>query len=73
MIDAYGVSTPLDPYVVLSMDMCLSTDKENDKMCSVPYLVAVGSLMYVSMATQPDITFVTNKLSQFNANPGFSH
>ena len=73
MIDAYDVSTPLDTNVVLCMDMCPSTDKEKDQMHCVPYLAAVGSLMYALMATWPDITFVTNKFSQFNASPGFSH
>ena len=42
-------------------------------MQKIPYLAGVGSLMYVSMATRPDITFATNKLSQFNSNPGLAH
>ena len=73
MTDAYGVSTPLDPNVVLSTDMCPSTEKEKGEMCDIPYLAAVGSLMYASMATHPDITYATNKLSQFNSNPGLPH
>ena len=42
-------------------------------MCDIPYLAAVGSLMYVSMATHPDITYAMNKLGQFNSNPGLPH
>ena len=30
-------------------------------------------LMYASMVTRPDITYATNKLSQFNADPGLPH
>ena len=73
MTDAYGVSTPLDANVILSTDMCPSTEKEKCEMHNIPYLAAVGSLMYASMATRPDITYVTNKLSQFNSNPGLPH
>ena len=73
MTDAYGISTPLDPKVILSTDICPSTEKEKDKTCNVPYLATVGSLMYVSMATCLDITYATNKLSQFNSNLGFCH
>ena len=70
MTDTYGVSTPLDPNVVLSTAMSPTSDKEKVKMRNVPYLAGVGPLIYTSMATQPDITFATNKLSQFNLNPG---
>ena len=42
-------------------------------MLGIPYLAGIGSLMYASMATRPDITYATNKLSQFNADPGLPH
>ena len=42
-------------------------------MKGIPYLAGVGSLMYASMATWPDITYATNKLNQFNADPGLPH
>ena len=45
MTDAYGVSTLLDPNVILFTDMCPSTEKEKDTMCDVPYLATVGSLI----------------------------
>ena len=32
-----------------------------------------NSLMYVSMATHPDITYTTNRLSQFADDPGTTH
>ena len=73
MEDSYGVSTPLDPHVVLSKSMSPTSDVEKQRMRPIPYLAGVGSLMYVSLATRPDITFATNKLSQFNSNPGQAH
>jgi len=42
-------------------------------MCSVPYLSAVGSLMYLAVGTCPDIAFAVGALSRFNANPGEVH
>jgi Reverse transcriptase (RNA-dependent DNA polymerase) len=73
MEDSYTVSTPLDPNVTLDKSMSPQSDEERKKMKGIPYLAGVGSLMYASMATQPDITYATNKLSQFNADPGLPH
>jgi hypothetical protein len=68
--ESYRISTPLDPNVVLSKDLCPQMDAGCREMKKIPYLVGVGSLMYASMATRPDITYTTKKLSQFSANPG---
>ena len=43
------------------------------QMKKVPYREAVGSLMYATVATHPDITFAISTLSQFLENPGFVH
>ena len=51
MTKSYGVSTPLDPNIVLSTTMSPTSDEEKVKMRNVPYLAGVGSLMYASMAT----------------------
>ena len=42
-------------------------------MSKVPYREAIGSLMYASVATCPDITFAVSTLSQFLDNPGDIH
>ena len=73
MSDCFGICTPLDPNVILTKSMGASSDGEKEQMKKIPYLASVGSLMYASMATRPDITFSTNKLSQFNSNPGLPH
>ncbi len=41
------------------------------RMAKVPYCKAIGSLMYASVATHPDISFTT--LSQFLENLGEAH
>ena len=42
-------------------------------MRKVPYREAIGSLMYVAVATRPDISFAVSTLSQFLENPGEVH
>jgi hypothetical protein len=42
-------------------------------MKKVPYREAIGSLMYASVATRPDITYAVSTLSQFLENPGEAH
>ena len=37
------------------------------------YSQIIGSLMYLSGATRPDISFVVSKLSRFTSNPGDDH
>jgi hypothetical protein len=47
-----------------------STTKEIATMCHVPYHKAVGSLMYATLDTQPDICFAVQSVSRFNSKPG---
>ena len=42
-------------------------------MRKVPYHEAIGSLMYASVTTGPDISFAVTTLSQFLENPGVGH
>ena len=53
--------------------MSPKSDEEQKKILGIPYLAGIGSLMYASMVTWPNTTYATNKLSQFNANPGLPH
>ena len=42
-------------------------------MQRVPYRQAIGSLMYLAVATRPDIAFTVSILSRFLDNPGDTH
>jgi len=42
-------------------------------MKSVPYLAAVGALMYLATSTHPDIAYTVGCLARFNSNPGIAH
>src|SRR5215472_2982159 len=63
----------MDPSVKLSVAQCPTSSKEIEEMCSIPYLQAVGSLMYLAVATRPDIAYAIGVLARFNKNPGMAH
>ncbi|GKA04049.1 hypothetical protein Tco_0676830 [Tanacetum coccineum] len=39
-------------------------------MQNIPYVSAVGSIMYAVRCTRPDVAFAQNKTSRFQQNPG---
>ena len=64
---------PMIPSVSYSKDDSPSLQQDAAHMHKVPYCEAVGSLMYASITTHPDITFAVSTLSQFLENPGEAH
>ena len=62
MTDSKPVQTALDPNVKLLKPESSS----NDDMKLYPYRELIGSLMYLAVATRPDIAYAVNFLSQFN-------
>ena len=42
-------------------------------MRNIPYHESVGSLMYASLGTRPDITYAVQTVSRFSKNPGQAH
>ena len=71
--DVNPVSTPMDPSIKLSSDMCPTSSKDLEEMKSIPYLQAVGALMYLAISTRPDISYAVGVLARFNKNPGMAH
>jgi hypothetical protein len=50
-----------------------ATDEELEEMKEIPYMEAIGSLMYLSVCTRPDISFAVSHLSRYSQNPGPKH
>ena len=71
--NAKPVSTPMELGLMLSVTQCPKTLFEINEMKSMPYKVAVGSLMYAAIGTCPDIAFAVSLLGQFMHNPGKPH
>ena len=55
------------------MQQSLDTKFAQDAMTAFPYRQLIGSLMYLMVATWPDLTFSLSKLSKFNNGPGRAH
>ena len=63
--DAKPLAIPMDPNISFSKDQCPTTADEIARMRRIPYREAIGSLMYASVGTRPDISFAVSTLSQF--------
>lgn len=71
MQDSKPVSTPMDANTKLNT--LKSTKEEQEKELEIPYQEAIGSLIYASQISRPDISFAVNALSSFNRNPSKAH
>ena len=67
------VSTPMDPNTRLTSAQSPSTTEKLGAMRNISYHEAVGSLMYATLGTRPDICFAVQTVSRFNSKPGLAH
>jgi len=61
-------STPLPAGLSLSIEDCPSTPEEVEEMAKVPYREALGAIMWLQVATRPDLSYTINVLSRFAQN-----
>ena len=73
MVECKCVSTPLELGCHLNSSQQLVADIDLDKMIDNPYRSAIGSLMYLSTCTMPDIAAAVSELSRYSQNPGVAH
>ena len=73
MSDAKPVTTPMITGMFYSKRDSPSSQSDMAHMQKVPYCETIGSLMYTTIATRPDIAFAVSLLSQFLNNPGEAH
>jgi hypothetical protein len=52
---------------------CLKNQYEKNKTKSIPYALAIGSIMYDQVCTRPDLAFTTEMLGRYQKNPGIDH
>ena len=64
-------SIPMDPVAgaALSMGQSLDTKSTRDAMAAFPYRQLIEYLMYLMVATRPDLAFSPSKLSKFSKRP----
>ena len=63
----------MEPGLKLSQSRAPSTPEEIAQMKNMPYTSAVGSLMYLTVATCPDIAYAVGVVCRFTQNPGLAH
>ena len=69
MENAHRESAPIDAHVKLDLAESRGGREVNPK----DYQVIVGSLMYIELATRPDISYAVSALSRYNSCPFTSH
>ena len=73
LTNAKPVHTPMEPNVAFSNQQSPGTPNQVAKMRGVPYSEAIGSVLWPTVVSRPDITFTVGILSQFIQNPGQAH
>ena len=73
MSDCKPISTPMDPGLSFTSSMSPVSPEDKAAMQSIPYLSAVGSLIYLATTTRPDISYAVGALGRFSSNPGMEH
>ncbi|MBW0549173.1 hypothetical protein O181_088888 [Austropuccinia psidii MF-1] len=77
LLEIYGMTnckhtvTPLIPN--MHLEAASRTDQEEFASLKINYQSAVGSLSYLSTATQPYLSYSVSTFSQFLENPGLQH
>lgn len=68
MSDAHPKTVPMSPSTKL-----VKTDDNQLDVSKVPYRELVGSLLYLSICTRPDISYAVGALARHMANPSSEH
>ena len=71
LMDANPVSTPMDPNVKFEMNVKKDDDRseaKEDPKLGHSYAQLIGSLMYLALASRPNIAYAVNRLAQFTSN-----
>ncbi|KAJ9544159.1 hypothetical protein OSB04_023866 [Centaurea solstitialis] len=64
---------PMQHGIVLSKTQCPVSSQDQDKMKSVPYASAIGSIMYAMLCTRPDVAYSVSVTSRYQQNPDEPH
>ena len=67
------MKTFMVPGTNLSIFMALVLTEDKEYIKKVPYISAVSSLLFLALATYPDIAYTISVLYCFNSNPGIAY
>jgi hypothetical protein len=57
----------------LNLTRSLATEQDIERMSTIPYASAIGSIMYVTLCTRPDVALVVSMTNRFQSNPWMEH
>ena len=69
--DIKSISTSLAPYFKLKATMSSTTVEEHEYMTRVPYVSAVGNLMYAIVCTRSDLSQTISMISRYMQDRGY--
>ncbi|KAJ9566373.1 hypothetical protein OSB04_002339 [Centaurea solstitialis] len=64
---------PMQHGIVLSKTQCPVSSQDQNRMESVPYASAIGSIMYAMLCTRPDVAYSVSVTSRYQQNLGEPH
>jgi len=79
ILEQFGMSecnpahTPMEENQRLSTKMSPDTPEQRSGMKAYPYRELIGKLLYLAIATRPDIAYTIGVLCRFVKNPGMAH
>ena len=73
MNESNPTTTPIDYNQKLSNSMSPNDDESKQHMSKIPYMQAIGCLLFAAQISRPDICYAVNLLSRFGTNPGKAH
>jgi len=73
MVDCDPAQTPMNENMKLSARMSPDTPQGALAMKFYPYSELIRKVLYLAVATRPDIAYVVDLLSRFVESPGMNH
>ncbi|KAI3729037.1 hypothetical protein L6452_17683 [Arctium lappa] len=72
-IKEFGFSKNEDEPCVYKKAQRPTTSQEIERMSKIPYVSAIGSIMYAMICTRPDVSYALSMTSRYQSNPGDGH
>lgn len=73
MSDCTPVLTALDSNIRLHKMLVSENEKQEEYARKFPYMNAIGELLYLAIATRPDIGQAVSHLARFGSKPSYAH
>jgi fucose 4-O-acetylase-like acetyltransferase len=61
---------PMSHGITLSKNQCPSTPDEQERMRTIPYALAIGSIIYAMLCMSPDVSYALIVVSKYQSNYG---